>query len=70
MNATLRILFDDGTSKEIPLGDKCIEINLPPTAKQSIAINQTPKGGFNLSYTKALMDGKKWEEIVIRKDEL
>lgn len=63
----LFIEFTDGTTKEINLGTKCIEINLPQNAKQSLSINQG-KNGFILSFTKHLMDGKQFKEIKIVKE--
>jgi hypothetical protein len=67
MNASLTISFEDGTTKVISLGQKCIEIDLPPESRQSIAVNQTPRGEFRLSFTKPMMDGKKFKSITIMK---
>ncbi len=67
MSALLQIDFTDGTSKVIDLGKRAIEIDLPPTSRQSISINQSPNGGFTLSFTKPIMDGKQFRSITIKK---
>ncbi len=67
MNATLTIEFEDGTSKVIDLGPKCIEIDISPESRQSIAINGNAAGSFLMSFTKPLMDGKKFKSITIKK---
>jgi hypothetical protein len=67
MTALLTITFTDGTTKELDLGSACVEINLPPESRQSIAVNQTHKGEFRLSFTKPLMEGKRFQKIVIEK---
>jgi hypothetical protein len=63
------IQFTDGTSKVLDLGEKCIELDLPSHMRQSIAVNQTAGGGFKLSFTTGLMEGRKWESITIRKEQ-
>jgi hypothetical protein len=61
------IEFEDGSTKELNLGNKCIEINTRgPTTRQSIVIQET-KDGWNMSFTKPMMDGKKFKEIKIVK---
>lgn len=67
MTATVIITFSDGTTRELPLGEKLSEIDVPHHMRQSIAVNQTHTG-FHLSYTKPLMDGKSWESITIKKN--
>lgn len=67
MNATLRITFEDGSSKELPLTETCFEIDVAPERKQSIGVQQNLSGQYKLGYTKPLMDGKKWKSIVIEK---
>lgn len=67
MTALLIIHFEDGSTREIPLGDKCIQINLPPESRQSIAVKQKPSGEFQMSFTAPLMEGKKFSKIVIEK---
>ena len=67
MKASLQIDFTDGTSKVIDLGEKAIEISLPLSSRQSISINENSQGGFNLSFTKPIMDGKQFRSITIKK---
>lgn len=65
--ATMTILFEDGTERVIDLGQKCVEIDLPDAAKQSISVHQTPRGEYRMSFTKPLMVGKKFQSITISK---
>lgn len=67
MTAIATIHFSDGTTKELPLGDKCLELDLHAGLRQSIGINQTAMGDYKLSFTKGLMQGKSWESITIKK---
>jgi hypothetical protein len=67
MNATLRITFEDGSTKELPLSDTCFEIDVAAERKQSISVQQNLSGQYKLGYTKPLMDGKKWQSITIEK---
>lgn len=68
MTASATITFSDGTTKELPLGDKCLELDLHSGHRQSIAINQKADGTFKLSFTTGLMQGKSWTEITIKKE--
>lgn len=69
MTASAIITFSDGTTKELPLGDKCLELDLHNGLRQSIAINQTARGDYRMSFTTGLMQGKSWKEITIKKHE-
>jgi hypothetical protein len=69
MTASATITFIDGTTKELPLGDKCLELDLHSGLRQSIAINQTARGDYRMSFTTGLMQGKSWKEITIKKNE-
>ena len=61
----MSIEFEDGSIKEIEL-NRAIEIDIPPTRKQSIAFGET-KNGWLMSFTKPLFEGKKFKEIKITK---
>lgn len=69
MTATAIIQFKDGSTKELPLGEKCLELDLHAGMRQSIAINQTAQGGYKMSFTTGLMQSKSWESITISKQE-
>lgn len=69
MTATAIIQFTDGTTREIPLGEKCIELDMHEGMRQSIAINQKGDGTFKMSFTTGLMKGKFWESITIKKNQ-
>lgn len=69
MTASAIITFSDGTTKELPLGDKCLELDLHTGLRQSIAINQTARGDYRMSFTTGLMQGKSWQSITIKKHE-
>lgn len=68
MKASLTITFSSGDTKVLDLGDKCLELDLHSGLRQSIAVNQTAQGGFKMSFTTGLMEGKSWTEITIRKE--
>jgi hypothetical protein len=68
MTAHVIITFSDGSTRVLDLGEKLSVIDVPSHMRQSIAVNQNAQGGFHLSYTKPLMDGKSWTEITIRKE--
>lgn len=69
MKASLLITFSDGSTKELDLGEKCLELDLHSGLRQSIAVNQTAQGGYKMSFTTGLMQGKSWKEITIRKED-
>ena len=66
MKAEAIITFADGSTKTLDLGGKCIELQLGSHMRQSIAVNQT-NGGYKMSFTTGIMDGKSWTEIRIVK---
>lgn len=66
MTATCTIHFQNGETKVLPLGEKCIELQLPIHMRQSIAVDQTSQG-WKMAFTAGLMEGRKWEKIVIEK---
>jgi hypothetical protein len=68
MHATAVITFTDGTTKELPLGEKCLELDLHNGHRQSIAINQKADGTYKMSFTTGLMQGTSWESITIKKE--
>lgn len=67
MTTTATIHFSDGSTRELPLGEKCLELDLHAGLRQSIAINQTAQGNFKMSFTTGLMQGKSWRSITITK---
>ena len=60
----LRIEFEDGDSRVIPLS-KAIEIKLRPERKQSIEFRETNGGEWVMSYSSLMMAGRKLKKIVM-----
>jgi hypothetical protein len=67
MTATLKIEFEDGTSKEIVL-NKAIEINIGSDRKQSIEFRETKNGEWVMAFTSPVLEGKNFKEITISKN--
>lgn len=61
MVATLKLNFDDGSSKEIIL-TKAIEIDT--NGKQEISFRETPKG-WVMAFTKSVKDGKMFAKEIL-----
>ena len=66
MKASLTLDFEDGSQTVLTLS-KAIEINTLPQTKQSLCFNQTSKGDWVMSFTKAMFEGKKINTISMKK---
>lgn len=68
MTATLKINFDDGSSKEITL-HKAIEMRVGPERKQSIEFRETSDGTWVMAFTSPLFESKKFSNIEVFKND-